>query len=67
MLKGQPAMTEIRKSDRRIGDETDRFDTEFWQAQADQAIFEAALDMVRDDLTKRQRRDWLSPSHRRRM
>ena len=46
-------MKEIRESYRRIGDETDRFDIEFWQAQGDQAIFEAALDMVRDYLVLR--------------
>ena len=46
-------MREIRESYRRIGDETDRFDIEFWQAQGDQAIFEAAFDMVRDYLTIR--------------
>jgi len=43
-------MREIRESYRRMGDETDRFDIEFWQAQGDQAIFEAALDMIRDYL-----------------
>lgn len=46
-------MREIRESYRRIGDETDHFDVEFWQSQGDQAIFEAALDMVRDYLTIR--------------
>ena len=46
-------MREIRESYRRIGDETDRFDIEFWQSQGDQAIFDAALDMVRDYLTLR--------------
>jgi len=46
-------MREIRESYRRIGDETDRFDIEFWQAQGDQAIFEAALDMILDYQTIR--------------
>jgi len=46
-------MREIRESYRRIGDETDRFDIEFWQSQGDQAIFDAALDLVRDYLTIR--------------
>ena len=46
-------MKEIRESYRRIGDETDNFDIEFWQAQGDQAIFEAALGMIRDYLTIR--------------
>jgi hypothetical protein len=46
-------MREIREFYRRIGDETDRFDIEFWQAQGDQAIFDAALDMIRDYLALR--------------
>ena len=46
-------MKEIKEAYRRIGDETDRFDIEFWQAQGDQAIFSAALDMVRDYLILR--------------
>ena len=46
-------MREIRESYRRIGDETDRFDIEFWQSQGDQAIFDAVLDLVRDYLTIR--------------
>jgi len=46
-------MREIKESYRRIGDETDRFDIEFWQAQGDQAIFDAALDMILDYQTIR--------------
>ncbi len=46
-------MRETRESYRRIGDETDRFDLEFWQAQGDEAIFDAALDMILDYLTIR--------------
>ncbi len=46
-------MKEIRECYRRIGDETDRFDIEFWQGQGDEAIFNAALDMVRDYLPLR--------------
>jgi hypothetical protein len=46
-------MREIRESYRRIGDDEDRFDVEFWQSQGDQAIFEAALDMILDYLTIR--------------
>jgi hypothetical protein len=38
----------IQESFRRIGDEEDRFDIEFWQSQGDQAIFSAALDMIMD-------------------
>jgi hypothetical protein len=51
--KGRETMREIKESYRRIGDETDRFDVEFWQAQGDQAIFDAALDMILDYLTLR--------------
>jgi hypothetical protein len=46
-------MREIKESYRRIGDDDDRFDIEFWQAQGDQAIFEAALEMIRDYLMVR--------------
>ena len=41
---------EIQESYRRIGDEEDRFDLEFWQSQGDQAIFRAAMDMITDYL-----------------
>ena len=41
-------MRKIRESYRRIGDESNNFDIEFWQAQGDQAIFDAALDMILD-------------------
>ncbi len=34
----------------RIGDNEGRFDIEFWQRQGDQAIFNAALDMIMDYL-----------------
>ncbi len=43
----------IKESYRRIGDDEDRFDVEFWQSQGDQAIFDAALDMILDYLTIR--------------
>ena len=46
-------MGEFRESYRRIGDATGRFDIEFWQAQGDQAIFHAALEMILDYLTLR--------------
>jgi len=46
-------MREIRESYRRIGDDADRFDIEFWQSQGDQPIFEAALEMILDYLTIR--------------
>ena len=46
-------MSEIREAYRRIGDEDDQFDIAFWQAQGDQAIFDAALEMVQDYLILR--------------
>ena len=46
-------MREIREAYRRIGDEDDRFDIEFWQSQGDQAIFQAALEMIQDYLSIR--------------
>lgn len=41
------------ESFRKIGDPDDRFDIQFWQAQGDKAIFDAALDMVLDYLVIR--------------
>ncbi len=46
-------MQKIKESYRRIDDEDNRFDIEFWQAQGDQAIFEAALEMIQDYLIVR--------------
>jgi len=46
-------MEKIKESYRRIGDEEDRFDIEFWQSQGDQAIFDAAMEMIQDYLTIR--------------
>jgi hypothetical protein len=43
-------MRDIRESYGRIGDDDGRFDIEFWQRQGDQAIFNAALDMILDYL-----------------
>ena len=43
-------MRKVSESYRRIGEEADRFDVEFWQSQGDQAIFAAALEMVMDYL-----------------
>jgi hypothetical protein len=43
-------MREMEESYGRIGDNEDRFDIEFWQKQGDQAIFDAALDMIMDYL-----------------
>jgi len=46
-------MSEIYESYRRMDDQDDRFDIEFWQKQGDQAIFDAALDMIVDYLALR--------------
>jgi hypothetical protein len=43
-------MRDIRESYGRFGDNEGRFDIEFWQWQGDQAIFDAALDMILDYL-----------------
>ncbi len=43
-------MTEIQESYRKIGDEDDRFDIAFWQSQGAEAIFAAALEMIKDYL-----------------
>jgi len=44
------ANKEIKESYRPIGDKDDRFDIDFWQAQGDQAIFDAAMGMIMDYL-----------------
>ena len=46
-------MRVIKESYGRIGDNEDRFDIEFWQGLGDQAIFNAALDMILDYLILR--------------
>ncbi len=46
-------MRDIRESYGRISDKESRFDIEFWQGQGDQAIFNAALDMIMDYLLVR--------------
>jgi hypothetical protein len=46
-------MTKIQESYRRIDDEDDRFDIDFWQLQGDLAIFNAAMDMILDHLILR--------------
>lgn len=43
-------MRNIKESYGRIGDNEDLFDIEFWQGQGDQAIFNAALEMILDYL-----------------
>jgi len=47
-------MRDITESYGQIGDEEGRFDVEFWQRQGEQAIFNAALDMILDYLVIRQ-------------
>jgi hypothetical protein len=44
-------MERIEESYRRTGDDEDHFDIEFWQSQGNQAIFDAASEMVLDYLT----------------
>ena len=46
-------MRQVYVSYRRIGDKDDRFDIECWQSQGDEAIFNAALEMIWDHLTLR--------------
>jgi hypothetical protein len=46
-------MEKIKEAYQRMDDDEDRFDIEFWQSQGDQAIFNAALEMVSDYLTIR--------------
>ena len=41
-------MDEVTEAYRKIGDPEDRFDLEFWQRQGPVAIFQAALEMIRD-------------------
>jgi hypothetical protein len=47
-------MRDIKESYGRIGDNESRFDIEFWQGQGNQAIFNAALDIIMDYLLLRQ-------------
>ena len=46
-------MRAIYEAYRPIGDKDDSFDIDFWQSQGDQAIFQAALDMIWDYLILR--------------
>ena len=46
-------MAEFIEAYRRIGDPEDRFDIEFWQSQGEQAIFQAAQQLVLDALILR--------------
>lgn len=43
-------MTEILESYQKLGADDDQFDIVFWQAQGDEAIFQAALEMILDSL-----------------
>jgi len=46
-------MRDIKEYFGRIGNKESGFDIEFWQEQGDQAIFNAALDMIMDYLLVR--------------
>jgi hypothetical protein len=46
-------MREIKESYGRIEDDKERFDIDFWQKQGEQAIFNAAFDMILDYLMLR--------------
>jgi hypothetical protein len=50
-------MKKIYESYGRIGDDTDRFDIEFWQAQGPEATFDAAFQMVQDYMALRHGHD----------
>ena len=41
-------MDQVQELYQRIGEKEDRFDIDFWQSKGEQAIFEAALDMIKD-------------------
>ncbi len=41
-------MSETIEAYRKIGDPEDRFDIEFWQNQGEEAIFQAALEIIMD-------------------
>lgn len=46
-------MRNIKESYGRIGDNKEHFDIDFWQEQGEQAIFNAAFDMILDYLILR--------------
>ena len=46
-------MRDIKESYGRIRDNEERFDIDFWQQQGEQAIFNAAFDMILDYLMLR--------------
>jgi hypothetical protein len=46
-------MRDVKESYGRIGDNEERFDIDFWQQQGEQAIFNAAFDMILDYLMLR--------------
>jgi len=47
-------MSEFTEAYRKIGDPDDRFDIDFWQRQGPKAIFEAALELIKDFQIMRQ-------------
>ncbi len=46
-------MSDIQEAYRRLDEGEDTFDTAFWQAQGEEAIFAAALEMIQDYLILR--------------
>jgi len=47
-------MSDFVEAYRKIGDPADRFDIDFWQRQGPKAIFEAALQLIKDSQIVRQ-------------
>ena len=54
MRNVKPRRGNVFESYRKIGDDERQFDIAFWQKQGDQAIFDAALDLVMDYLILRE-------------
>jgi hypothetical protein len=53
MVFMRESMQKIKESYGRIGDKEDCFDIDFWQQQGEQAIFNAAYEMILDYLILR--------------
>ena len=54
MRNVKPRRGNVFESYRKIGDDERQFDIAFWQRQGDQAIFDAAFDLVMDYLILRE-------------
>jgi len=54
MRNVKPRRGNVFESYRKIGDDERQFDIAFWQKQGDQAIFDAAFDLVMDYLILRE-------------